>query len=303
MDIFDTIEKSQHKTLIISLLVFLVLIVNLIEPLYLLRGGYYNEWLWIFSGCSQAVTGACVIVIVPSVCSEKKHSWIILLCLPLIALTIAWCLPIPISMITTKILWSKNFDEVTVVRIKKENEWKYSHSTEHVYYLYVTSKTVCDHPVYVTKETFERINENDTIIINVSDINRNISRVKKTHPSIQDIEKCENDRSSYIDENKSYLMIATVISKKSVDDNKQRKHSIIYYAKLRINDKMETSFIRVRGILKSDREEYESLSVGAPVMIKLTEGKTKTVDVLDWQPTPADIEKYKTPVRLIEKNR
>ena len=97
-------------------------------------------------------------------------------------------------------------------------------------------------------------------------------------------------------------MLATVISKKSVDDNKQRKHSIIYYAKLRINDKMETSFLRVRGILKSDRQEYESLKIGDPVMIKLTEGKTKSIDVLNWQPTPEQIEKYKTPVRLIEKN-
>ena len=66
---------------------------------------------------------------------------------------------------------------------------------------------------------------------------------------------------------------------------------------------METSFIRVRGMFQSDYQVYESLKVGDPVMIKLTEGKTKSVNVLNWQPTPEQIEKYKTPVRLIEKNR
>ncbi|MCR5695457.1 MAG: hypothetical protein K6G73_00645 [Marinilabiliaceae bacterium] len=149
-----------------------------------------------------------------------------------------------------------------------------------------------DEPDY--EDIFESLNENSYVIVNVSDINPKVIEVTNWQPTTKEIDKYNV---------KSYLMLATVISKKSVDDNKQRKHSIIYYAKLRINDKMETSFIRVRGILKSDREEYESLSVGAPVMIKLTEGKTKTVDVLDWQPTPEQIEKYKTPVRLIEKNR
>ena len=305
MDIFDYIEKSRHKKLIIALLIVLTLAVNLIEPLYLLTGGYYNEWIWILSGCSQAVTGACVIVIVPSVCSEKKHSWIILLSLPLIALFIAWCLPIPIDAITQKILWSKTFDEVVEVKAKKSKVWKINaHSTKQVYYLYVTSKTTCNHPTFVSKEeVYEHINIHDTIIINVSLINKNISRIKNLHPTPQDIEKCLNERSLYIDEDKSYLMLATVISKKYVDDNKPRKHSIIYYAKLRINDKMETSFIRVRGMFQSDYQVYKSLKVGDPVMIKLTEGKTKSVNVLDWQPTPEQIEKYKAPVRLIEKNR
>lgn len=305
MDIFDYIEKSRHKKLIIVLLIVLALAVNLIEPLYLLTGGYYNEWIWILSGCSQVVTGACVIVVVPSVFSEKKHGWIILLCLPLIALFIAWCLPIPIEAITQKILWSKTFDEVVEVKAKKSKVWKINaHSTKQVYYLYVTSKTTCNHPTFVSKEeVYEHINIHDTIIINVSLINKNISRIKNLHPTSEDIEKCLNERSLYIDEDKSYLMLATVISKKAVENNKQGKRTITYYAKLRINDKMETSFIRVRGILKSDREEYESLKVGVPVMISLTEGKTKTVRVLDWQLTPADIEKYKTPVRVKERNK
>ena len=147
-----------------------------------------------------------------------------------------------------------------------------------------------DEPDY--DDIFDSLNEESYVLVKVSDINPKVIEVADWQPTTKDVDKYNV---------KSYLMLATVISKKSVDDNKQRKHSIIYYAKLRINDKMETSFIRVRGILKSDREEYESLKVGDQVMICLTEGKTKTVRVLDWQLTPADIEKYKTPVRVKEK--
>ncbi|MBP5420778.1 MAG: hypothetical protein J6Y72_13300 [Bacteroidales bacterium] len=148
-----------------------------------------------------------------------------------------------------------------------------------------------DEPDY--DDIFDSLNEESYVLVKVSDINPKVIEVADWQPTAKDVDKYNV---------KSYLMLATVISKKSVDDNKQRKHSIIYYAKLRINDKMETSFIRVRGMFQSDYQVYESLKVGDPVMIKLTEGKTKTVDVLDWHPTPEEIEKYKTPVRLIEKN-
>jgi len=143
-------------------------------------------------------------------------------------------------------------------------------------------------------DIFDSLNEESYVLVKVSDINPKVIEVTNWQPTTKEIDKYNV---------KSYLMLATVISKKSVDDNKPRKHSITYYAKLRINDKMETSFIRVRGMFQSDYQVYESLKVGDPVMIKLTEGKTKSVDVLNWHPTPEQIEKYKTPVRLIEKNR
>ena len=149
-----------------------------------------------------------------------------------------------------------------------------------------------DEPDY--DDIFDSLNEESYVLVKVSDINPKVIEVTNWQPTAKDVDKYNV---------KSYLMLATVISKKSVDDNKQRKHSIIYYAKLRINDKMETSFIRVRGMFQSDYQVYESLKVGDPVMIKLTEGKTKTVDVLNWHPTPEQIEKYKTPVRVKERNK
>ena len=147
-----------------------------------------------------------------------------------------------------------------------------------------------DEPDY--DDIFDSLNEESYVLVKVSDINPKVIEVADWQPTAKDVDKYNV---------KSYLMLATVISKKS-EETKQAKHSMIYYAKLRINDKMETSFIRVRGMFQSDYQVYESLKVGDPVMIKLTEGKTKTVDVLDWHPTPEQIEKYKTPVRLIEKN-
>ena len=301
MNIFDYIEKSRHKKLIIAIIILFALAVNLIEPFYLLTGGYYNKLFLIISVCFQVVTAACVIVIVPSVCSEKKHSWIILLCLPLIALFIAWCLPIPINKITQKILWSKSFDEVVEVKAKKSEVWKYyRRSKEQVYYLYVTSKTTCNHPTFVTKEeVYEHINIYDTIIINVSLINKNISRIKNLHPSSEDIEKCKNEMSLYIDEAKSYIMLATVISKESREEN--RKHSQLYYAKLRIRDGLVTSLLRIRDPFQNDRQVYESLRDGDTVLVKLTEAEKKSVSVLKWQPTPEDKQKYKTPVKVIER--
>lgn len=272
MNIFDYIEKSRHKKLIIAIIILFALAVNLIEPFYLLTGGYYNKLFLIISVCFQAVTLACVMVIVPSVCSEKKHSWIILLCLPLIALFIVWCLPIPINKITQKILWSKSFDEVVEVKAKKSEVWKYyRRSKEQVYYLYVTSKTTCNHPTFVTKEVYEHINIHDTIIINVSLINKNISRIKNLHPTSEDIEKCKNEMSLYIDEAKSYIMLATVISKESREEN--RKHSQLYYAKLRIRDGLVTSLLRIRDPFQNDRQVYESLRDGDTVLVKLTEAE------------------------------
>ena len=147
-----------------------------------------------------------------------------------------------------------------------------------------------DEPDY--EDIFESLNENSYVIVNVSDINPKVVEVTDWQPTAKDVDKYNV---------KSYLMLATVISKKS-EETKQAKHSMIYYAKLRINDKTETSFLRVRGLFQSDRQEYESLKEGDTVLINLTEGKAKTVSVVDWQPTPEEIEKYKTPVRLIEKN-
>ena len=139
--------------------------VNLIEPLYLLIGGYYNEGLWLLSVCVQMLTFLCSMVLLILICSNNfRYNWIVILLMPLIALFISWCLFLLINTITTKVLWAETFEEVTKVKSKKEIRHKIKHSSNTIYNLYITSKTVCDHPVHVAKETFERVNENDTII-------------------------------------------------------------------------------------------------------------------------------------------
>ncbi|MCR5696972.1 MAG: hypothetical protein K6G73_08365 [Marinilabiliaceae bacterium] len=97
-------------------------------------------------------------------------------------------------------------------------------------------------------DIFDSLNEESYVLVKVSDINPKVIEVADWQPTTKEIDKYNV---------KSYLMLATVISKKS-EETKQAKHSMIYYAKLRINDKMETSFIRVRGMFQSDYQVYES---------------------------------------------
>ncbi|MBR6249709.1 MAG: hypothetical protein IKR17_00765, partial [Bacteroidales bacterium] len=73
-----------------------------------------------------------------------------------------------------------------------------------------------------------------------------------------------------------------------------------YYAKLKVGQMM-TNNIKIE--CAKDRQIYENLNKGDTVLVKMTEGKEKSVSVLNWHPTPEQIEKYKTPVRLIEKNQ
>lgn len=143
------------------------------------------------------------------------------------------------------------------------------------------------------EDIFDSLNEDSYVIVKVSDINPKVIEVVDWMPTSDEVEKYTV---------KSFIMIATIISKKK-EDAKQGKHTQLYYAKLRINDKLETGFLRVRGLFQSDRQEYESLKVGDTVMIKMTEGKKKSVSVLNWQPTHEEIEKYRTPVRLKERKQ
>jgi len=48
---------------------------------------------------------------------------------------------------------------------------------------------------------------------------------------------------------------------------------------------------------------YKTISVGDTIILRESDSIPQINCVLNWHPTPEEIEKYKTPVRLIEKNR
>ena len=147
-----------------------------------------------------------------------------------------------------------------------------------------------DEPDY--DDIFDSLNEESYVLVKVSDKNPKIIEVADWQPTAEKIKKVRNQMRKPI--------IATIYDKhlKQVHWGSQIKR--FYKVRLQFSDTI-TDYIRIEDIYR--RQIFESLHVGDSVLIKLIEGKTKTVHVLDWQPTPEEIEKYKTPVRLIEKNR
>lgn len=55
--------------------------------------------------------------------------------------------------------------------------------------------------------------------------------------------------------------------------------------------------------ISEDSPLIKSIHVGDTIILRVSDEYPRVNRVLNWQPTPEEIEKYKTPVRLIEKNR
>ena len=55
--------------------------------------------------------------------------------------------------------------------------------------------------------------------------------------------------------------------------------------------------------IPEDSPLIKSIHIGDTIILRVSDEYPRVNRVLDWHPTPEQIEKYKTPVRLIEKNR
>ena len=55
--------------------------------------------------------------------------------------------------------------------------------------------------------------------------------------------------------------------------------------------------------ISEDSPLIKCIHVGDTIILRVSDEYPRVNRVLNWQPTPEEIEKYKTPVRLIEKNR
>ena len=147
-----------------------------------------------------------------------------------------------------------------------------------------------DEPDY--DDIFDSLNEESYVLVKVSDINPKVIEVADWQPTPENVKKVRNQMRKPI--------IATIYDKhlKQVHWGSQIKR--FYMVRLQFSDTI-TDYIKIEDIRR--RQIFESLHVGDAVLVKMTEGKTKSVNVLNWHPTPEQIEKYKTPVRLIEKNQ
>lgn len=140
------------------------------------------------------------------------------------------------------------------------------------------------------EDIFDSLDDKSHVIAKVSVIDPRVVEVVNWRPTSDELEKYHLDEESYI-------MLATVTHKKS-EEGKGGRHPQAYYAKLRVNDRLETSYLRVRGFHESDRQMYRSLNVGDTVIVNVTERKkVKSVSVLYWRPTKEMIDKYRRPFK------
>jgi len=147
------------------------------------------------------------------------------------------------------------------------------------------------------KHIYQVVNVGDTVIAQVSDEIPQLNRVVNWQTTT------DGEKDNHLQDEYTYVTIANVKSKETREEYLGRSYrkGTFYYVKLKIGNKMETNYVKIKST--RHRQIFESLHEGDSVLVKMTEGKTKTVDVLNWHPTPEEIEKYKTPVRVIEKNR
>lgn len=140
------------------------------------------------------------------------------------------------------------------------------------------------------EDIFDSLDDKSHVIAKVSVVDPRVVEVVNWRPTSDELEKYHLDEEAYI-------MVATVTHKKSKEE-KGGKRPQAYYAKLRINDRLETSYLRVRGFYESDRQTYMSLNVGDTVIVNVTERKkVKSVSVLYWKPTREMIDKYRRPFK------
>ncbi len=144
------------------------------------------------------------------------------------------------------------------------------------------------------KQIYQVVNVGDMVIAQVSDEIPQLNRVVNWQTTI------DGEKGNHLQDEYTYVTIANVKSKKTREEYLGRSYrkGTFYYVKLKIGNKIETNYVKIKST--RHRQIFESLHEGDSVLVKMTEGKTKTVRVLNWQPTREEIEKYKRSVRLIE---
>lgn len=298
-ELFDAIQNSRHKKLIILLLIVFILAVNLIEPWFILNKGYFGDGFLIISTLVGLVTVFCVIFILLLIVKDNFLGCIILCCLPIIALFVSRNLSVPINKIAKKILWAETYAEVTEVKIKEKKGWHFKHHSEDLYYLYVNSKTTCNQPIVIGKDIYDSINKGDTIIINISKRNNNIWRTRDLHPASEEVkelyirQKLMNRGTPPIIAYDEYLV-------KNMDSLLFNSHCQVGTVYAKADDEHYRHIVKV-GVdsLHTTTHEfigratvYQRLNIGDKVILQVSDTLPEINRVINWQPTEAEIMQY-----------
>lgn len=307
-ELFDAIQNSRHKKLIILLLIVFILAVNLIEPWFILNKGYFGEDFLILSTLVGLVTVFCVIFILLLIVKDNFFGCIILCCLPIIALFVSRNLSVPINKIAKKILWAETYAEVTEVKMKKQKKWRFKHHSEDVYYLYVNSKATCNKPIVIGKDIYDSINKGDTIIINISKRNHNIWRTRDLHPASEEVKELYI-RQKLMNRGTPPIIAYDEYSVKNMDSLLFDSHCQVGTVYAKADDEHYRHIVKV-GVdsLHTTTHEfigratvYQRLNIGDKVILQVSDSLPEINRVINWQPTEAEIMQYQQPQPFDEK--
>ena len=155
-------------------------------------------------------------------------------------------------------------------------------------------------------KVYKRLHVGDAVILQVADSLPEINRVLCWQPDGNDIANYATyevikDYSNCSKEFETEMLHQSHKRIGFVYDKYQDEH-IGAYLEVGIDKKHVRTFL-FKTFEKTFEKTYQTVNIGDTIILRVSDSIPQINRVLDWQPTPEQIEKYKTPVRLIEKNR
>lgn len=151
------------------------------------------------------------------------------------------------------------------------------------------------------KEIYKTKNIGDAVVVQVSDYIPQLNRVLNWNPSGKEIFELRKPQRL------TYRTIAYVHSKDHIKETnavgttvKVKEVRDAYRAKLRVGNTI-TGDIKI--INPFDHQIYKLIKEGDPVLAQMImkDGK-RTIDVLNWRPTPEELDKFKQPITFDDDN-
>ena len=155
-------------------------------------------------------------------------------------------------------------------------------------------------------KVYKRLHVGDAVILQVADSLPEINRVLCWQPDENDIAnyatyEAIKDYSNCSKEFETEMLHQSHKRIGFVYDKYQDEH-IGAYLEVGIDKKHVRTFF-FKTFEKTFEKTYQTVNIGDTIILRVSDSIPQINRVLDWHPTPEQIEKYKTPVRLIEKNR
>ena len=152
---------------------------------------------------------------------------------------------------------------------------------------------------------YKRIEVGDRVILDVSDVATEVNRVVCWQPTEEDIAGMEEyevvkDCSDFLpNREKGYMHESH--KRTGVVYDKYRDTKVGAYLEVGI-DRHHVRTHVFRTFDKKEMETYKKVEVGDTVIVRVSDRLPQLNSVMTWKPTREEIEKYRQPVKLVEKN-